>query len=179
MKFITVPTRNLPAPPWVGSRSPDGWDQIPYRPGGWVLHQPPWSFGFDSQTRGTRVLVRDGQTSPRRPRLVVSRSTCPPLSPPTHANSFVLGPAVINTHTGGIVEEERRPWRHATEDGGYNSKTNLYGALDAERNERNLRRLFFAAAVDIPDQTLSNLAQPLVRIALKLLDLFRAHRGVV
>jgi hypothetical protein len=40
--------------PWVGSRSPDGWDQIPYRPGGWVLHQPPWSFGFDSQTRGTR-----------------------------------------------------------------------------------------------------------------------------
>jgi len=20
----------------------------------WVLHQPPWSFGFDSQTRGTR-----------------------------------------------------------------------------------------------------------------------------
>jgi hypothetical protein len=31
-----------------------GWEQIPYRPGGWVLHQPPWSFGFDSQTRGTR-----------------------------------------------------------------------------------------------------------------------------
>jgi hypothetical protein len=24
------------------------------RTGGWVLHQPPWSFGFDSQTRGTR-----------------------------------------------------------------------------------------------------------------------------
>jgi hypothetical protein len=42
------------APPWVGSRSPDGWDQIPYRPGGWILHQPPWSFGLDSQTRGTR-----------------------------------------------------------------------------------------------------------------------------
>jgi len=41
----------VPAPPWVGSRSPDGWDQIPYQPGGWVLHQPPWSFGFDSQTR--------------------------------------------------------------------------------------------------------------------------------
>jgi len=29
-------------------------DQIPCQPGGWVLHQPPWSFGFDSQTRGTR-----------------------------------------------------------------------------------------------------------------------------
>jgi hypothetical protein len=32
------------APPWVGSRSPDGWDQIAYRPGGWVLHQPPTEF---------------------------------------------------------------------------------------------------------------------------------------
>ena len=42
------------APPWVGSRSPDGWDQIPRWAGGWVLHQTPWSFGFDSQTRGTR-----------------------------------------------------------------------------------------------------------------------------
>ena len=29
-----------------------------------------------------------------RPRLVVSRSTCPPYPPPPHANSFVLGPAV-------------------------------------------------------------------------------------
>ncbi len=29
-----------------------------------------------------RSLVRDGQTSPHRPRLVVSHSTCPPLSPP-------------------------------------------------------------------------------------------------
>jgi hypothetical protein len=45
-----------------------------------------------------------------------------------------------------------------------------------EENERNLRRLFFDAAVDIPDQTLSNLTQPLVRIALKLLEFFRAHR---
>ncbi len=25
-----------------------------YLPCGWVLLQPPWSFGFDSQTRGTR-----------------------------------------------------------------------------------------------------------------------------
>jgi hypothetical protein len=42
--------------------------------------------------------VRDGQPSPHRPRLVVSRSTCPPISPPhPHVNSFVLGPAVINT----------------------------------------------------------------------------------
>jgi hypothetical protein len=38
-------------------------------------------------------------SSPHRPRLVVSRSTCPPLSPFPYANSFVIGPAVINTHT--------------------------------------------------------------------------------
>jgi hypothetical protein len=42
--------------------------------------------------------VRDGQPSPHRPRLVVSRSTCPPLSPSLHANSFIKGTAVINTH---------------------------------------------------------------------------------
>ena len=47
-----------------------------------------------------------------------------------------------------------------------------------EENERNLRKLFFPAAVDIPDPMLSNLAQPLVRIALKLLELLRAHRAV-
>ena len=39
--------------PWVAP-DPDGWDQIPRWAGGWVLHQPPWSFGFDFQTRGTR-----------------------------------------------------------------------------------------------------------------------------
>ena len=47
-----------------------------------------------------------------------------------------------------------------------------------EENERNLRKLFFAAAVDIPDHMLSSLAQPLVRIALKLLEILRAHRAV-
>ena len=85
--------------------------------GGWVLHQPPWSFGFDSQARGgktgapcfevpgsSRVPVRDGQTSPHRLRLVVSRSTCPALSPPSpHSNSFVIGPALINTKLDGPV----------------------------------------------------------------------------
>ena len=43
--------------------------------------------------------VRDGQTSPHSLRLVVSRSTCPPLSPFPHSNSFVIGTAVITTHT--------------------------------------------------------------------------------
>jgi hypothetical protein len=49
-----------------------------------------------------RSLVRDGQTHPHRPRLVVSHSTCPPLSSSPHAHSFVIGPAVIkHTHTRG------------------------------------------------------------------------------
>jgi hypothetical protein len=52
--------------------------------------------------------VRDGQPSPHRPRLVVSRSTCPPISPPPHVNSFVLGPAVINTHRQDPGENGRR-----------------------------------------------------------------------
>jgi hypothetical protein len=46
-----------------------------------------------------RSLVRGGQPSPHKPRLVVPHSTCPPLSSSPHANSFVLGTAVINTHS--------------------------------------------------------------------------------
>ena len=42
-----------------------------------------------------------GQPSPHKPRLVVSHSTCPPLSSSPHAHSFVLGTEVINTHTPG------------------------------------------------------------------------------
>ena len=41
-----------------------------------------------------------GQPSPHKPRLVVSHSTCPPVSSSPHAHSFVIVPAVINTHTG-------------------------------------------------------------------------------
>ena len=43
--------------------------------------------------------MRDGQTSPHKPRLVVPHSTCPSLSPSPPAHSFIIGPAVINTHT--------------------------------------------------------------------------------
>jgi hypothetical protein len=57
---VKVPgSSRVPAPPRVGSRSPDGWDQIPRWTGGWV-HQSPWSFGFDSQTRGTEETGRHG-----------------------------------------------------------------------------------------------------------------------
>ena len=45
--------------------------------------------------------IKHVQPSPHKPepRLVVSHSTCPPLSSSPHAHSFVLGTAVINTHT--------------------------------------------------------------------------------
>jgi hypothetical protein len=45
-----------------------------------------------------RSLVRDGQIISHWPRLVVSHSTCPPISPSPPANSFVIGTAMINTH---------------------------------------------------------------------------------
>jgi hypothetical protein len=57
---------------------------------------PPPS--FTQSLSPPRSLVRGGQTSLHRPRLVVSHRTCPPLSPSPHANSFVLGTAVINTN---------------------------------------------------------------------------------
>jgi hypothetical protein len=82
---VKVPgSSRVPAPPWVGSRSPDGWDQIPRWAG---LHQPPWSFGFDSQTRGTREN--------RAPPCVKVPGSSRSHSP--HANSFIKGTAVINT----------------------------------------------------------------------------------
>jgi len=58
---------------------------------------PPPSFTQSPSPQ--RSLVCDGQASPPRPRLVVSCTTCPPLSPFPDANSFVIGNAVINTHT--------------------------------------------------------------------------------
>ena len=69
---------------------------------------PPPS--FTQSPSPPRSLVRDGQTSPHRPWLVVSRSTCPPLSPSPHANSFIIGTAVLNvpTHTLQMLRPESR-----------------------------------------------------------------------
>jgi hypothetical protein len=53
---------------------------------------------FTQSPSPPRSLVRDGQASPHRPRLVVSHSTCPPISPSPHAHSLLIGTAVINTH---------------------------------------------------------------------------------
>jgi hypothetical protein len=79
---------------------------------GWVwvwvwdwVHTPPHTLlssrhpPFTQYPSPSRSLVRDGQTSPHKPRLVVPHSTCPSLSPFPPAHSFIIGPAVINTHT--------------------------------------------------------------------------------
>jgi len=78
-----------------------------------VLHYPPPPHAH-SFVKGTAVLNNKKKdrsilyffwqwqhltkASARRT-LVVSRSTCPPVSLFPHANSFVIGTAVINTHT--------------------------------------------------------------------------------
>jgi hypothetical protein len=49
--------------------------------------------------------------------------------------------------------------------------------INGSEAENAMRKIFFAAAVGIQDTALSNLAQPLVRIALKLLQLLRTHRA--
>jgi hypothetical protein len=70
----------------------------------------------------SRVPVRDGQTHPHRPRIVVSHSTCPPLSsPPTR----IIGPAVIKhthieirrsgPHTRILTARRRNPGADAPE----------------------------------------------------------------
>jgi hypothetical protein len=175
---IKVPgSSRVPAPPWVGSRSPDGWDQIPRWAGGWACTSHPGVLGsipkretqprpgwapdplmvgirspdglvvglapatlefwvrfpnernqgkqahpvlkyrvpqgshpppFTQSPYPPRSLVRAGQTHPHRPRLVVSHSTCPPLSSSPHAHSFVIGPAVIK-HTPPLYPCSPRP----------------------------------------------------------------------
>ena len=72
------------------------------------LHPPFTHYPFPP-----RSLVCGGQTSPHKPRLVVSHSTCSPRSSSPHAHSFVLGTAVIN-NTGhgrraGPCPQRKRP----------------------------------------------------------------------
>jgi hypothetical protein len=95
----------------VGIRSPDGLvvgsctshpgvlGSIPKReePGKTGRH-PVLKYRVPHGFHSPRSLVCGGQISPHKPRLVVSHSTCPPLSSSPHAHSFVLGTAVINNN---------------------------------------------------------------------------------
>jgi hypothetical protein len=73
-----------------------------------------------------RSLVCGGQPSPHKPRLVVSHSTCPPLSSSPHAHSFVLGTAVINTHT-------LTPWRGTLRSNAGHHHRLAHGARESPR----------------------------------------------
>jgi hypothetical protein len=59
---------------------------------------PFFSLSFFQTISHSPAFASDGQSSPHRPRLVDSRRTCPPQCPTPHANSFVIGTAVTNTH---------------------------------------------------------------------------------
>jgi hypothetical protein len=94
-----------PDPLMVGIRSPDGLvvgscTSHPEILGSIPKREEPGKTGAPciKVPGSSRVpsLVCGGQPSPHKPRLVVSHSTCPPLSSSPHAHSFVLGTAVIN-----------------------------------------------------------------------------------
>ena len=85
----------------------------------WILKRGPGKtmtgapcFNVPGSSRVPPPRLRDGQTSLLRPRLVVSRSKCPPLSSSPHANSFVIGTAT--THSLEIPPRQDRPiyYRH-------------------------------------------------------------------
>jgi hypothetical protein len=100
-------------PPWVGSRSPDVWDQIPRWAGGWACTSHPGVLdsipkreepGKTGRHPVLKYRVPDGSQCVMG-RLVhtgfgssslIAHVLHYPLPP--HANSFVLGPAVIK-HT--------------------------------------------------------------------------------
>jgi hypothetical protein len=65
---------------------------------------PPPSF---TQSPSPRSLVRDGQPSPHRPRLVVARSTCPPISPPPPPRKQLCTRSCSNKHTHAVVSSGR------------------------------------------------------------------------
>jgi hypothetical protein len=62
---------------------------------------PPPS--FTQSTYPPRSLVRDGQTSPHSPRLVISRSTCPPLSSPPPREQLFTGSCSNKTHGTTVI----------------------------------------------------------------------------
>jgi hypothetical protein len=72
--------------------------------GGYRNHKRKNTYLFSEQTTVRTpptnyiVTVCGGQTSPHKPRLVVSHCTCLPLSSSPH--NFVLGAAVINNNLG-------------------------------------------------------------------------------
>jgi hypothetical protein len=87
-----------PDPLMVGIRSPDGLvvGSCTSHPG--VLGSIPKREEPGKTGAPCIKVPGSSRVPPHRPRLVVSHSTCPPLSSSPNAHSFVIGPAVIK-HT--------------------------------------------------------------------------------
>jgi len=66
-----------------------GWE-----PGAGLMKEMEWRVEALASTFNEQdvanTLVRGGQTSPHKPRLAVSRSTCPPLSSSSHTKLYSL-----------------------------------------------------------------------------------------
>ena len=107
----STPSDNSPAmgglqiPRWLGLDPLSSWwlGLAPATLGFWVRFPNERNQGKQANPvlkyrvpHGSQVC--DGQTSPHKPRLVVPHSTCLSLSPSPPAHSFIIGPAVINTH---------------------------------------------------------------------------------
>ena len=110
-----------------------------------TMHAPSWRALFQVPppffTRSPFrpcSLVREGQTSPHKPRLVVSHSTCPPLSPSPHANGFVIGTAALNNNysSGG-------------DKGDNNKRRIIYGHIDPTNITREPQTYVRTAAMYI------------------------------
>ena len=99
----SIPKREEPGKTGVACVQVPGSSRVPFGIGFKLLltrsspsRHPPFT-QYPSPSRSL-VCLCDGQTSPHKPRLVVPHSTCPSLSASPPANSFIIGPAVINTH---------------------------------------------------------------------------------
>jgi hypothetical protein len=90
-------------------------------------------------------LQRPGrsQTSPHKPRLVVSHSTCPPLSSSPHAHSFVLGTAVINNNLVQLSWTVVFATRYRTSQRPVGARTRSFLCVEAQR--KSPREIFVVA----------------------------------
>ncbi len=83
-------------------------------------HTQPWV--GTTHTHSIKCIpLCGGQTSPHKPRLVASHSTCSPRSSSPHAHSFVVGTAIIKNNSNllyfhlsvppkfGIHRRDKRP----------------------------------------------------------------------
>ena len=87
------------------------------------------------------------------------------------------GPLAPTTTVQKTADQASRSFASDATMAAMSTKPTFALEITGSEAENTMRKNVFAAAVGIQDATLSNLAQPLVRIALKLLQLLRTHRS--